>query len=123
MTEKNIEEFNKLQPQVKSAYDEISILSKKKPEDAVNKFKLKFINGIIERANNLIGKEFMPFPDDFEAFNVDEMPTNSDVVFIFANYLKSLEKFKRNNIKYSDGNWYWVVNGEKSKIRTSKPMD
>ena len=33
----------------------------------------------------------MPFPDEFEVFNEDDMPNNSDVVFILSHYLTSLK--------------------------------
>ena len=40
----DVDNFEKLDGQLQSTYDEISLLSKKKPNDAVNKFKLKFVN-------------------------------------------------------------------------------
>ena len=121
MNTQQVETFLKLQPQLKSAYDEISLLSTKNPTDALNKYKLKFINSILVRANEILGKKYKPFPDEFDLFNEDDMPNNGDVVFIFSHYLTSLEKLRCDNIAYSDYDWYWVVNGKVSDKNTDSP--
>ena len=119
MNKQQVETFLKLQPQLKSAYDEIALLSKKKPTDSLNTFKLKFINSILSRANEILDDKYKPFPEDFILFNEDDMPNNSDVVFILSHYLTSLEKLRCDNIKYSDYHWYWVIDGEVSDQETN----
>jgi len=123
MNIQQVETFLKLQPQLKSAYEEISLLSKKKPTDALNKFKLKFINSILVRANEILGAKYKPFPDEFDLFNEDDMPNNGDVVFILSHYLTSLEKLRCDNIKRSDDDydWHWVVNGKITGKLTEPP--
>lgn len=121
MNNEQVEIFLKLQPQMESAYKEISLLSNKKPTDSLNKFKLKFINSILSRANEILG-EYKPFPGEFDLFNEDDMPTNSDIVFIFSNYLTSLEKLRCDNIdKDSIGRWYWLINKKLSDKQTEHP--
>lgn len=121
MNTKQVENFLKLQPQLKSAYDEISLLSKKKPAESVNKFKLKFINSILSGSNDILGKKYKPFPDEFNLFDDDDMPNNSDVVFILSHYLTSLEKLRCDNIEYVSYNWYWLINGKSSNQKTDPP--
>jgi hypothetical protein len=123
MNIQQVETFLKLQPQLKSAYEEISLLSKKKPTDALNKFKLKFINSILVRANEILAEKYKPFPGEFDLFNEDDMPNNGDVVFILSHYLTSLEKLRCDNIKYSDDDydWHWVVNGKITGKLTEPP--
>ena len=121
MNTQQVEVFLKLQPQLKSAYDEISLLSKKKSTDALNKFKLKFINGILARANELLGDKYKPFPSEFELFDENDIPNNGDVVFMFSHYLTSLEKLRCDNIKYSEYKWCWVINGKVSDKETNHP--
>lgn len=121
MNEPQIKIFLKLQPQMKSAYEEIGLLSKKKPTDAINKFKLKFINSILSRANEVLGEKYQPFPKEFELFEEDDMPSNGDVVFILSHYLTSLEKLRCDNIKISSYSWYWVINGKISDKKTDEP--
>ncbi len=121
MNKQQVETFLKLQPQLKSAYDEIALLSKKKPTDSLNKFKLKFINSILSRANEILGDKYKPFPEDFSLFDEDDMPNNSDVVFILSHYLTSLEKLRCDNIveepEYPH-NWYWIIDGKRSSQET-----
>lgn len=121
MDKQQVETFLKLQPQLKSAYDEIALLSKKKPTDSLNKFKLKFINSMLLRANEILEDNYKPFPEDFTLFDEDDMPNNSDVVFILSHYLTSLEKLRCDNIECSDYDWYWLIDGEVSTQETDKP--
>jgi len=119
MNKEQVETFLKLQPQLKSAYDEIALLSKKKPTDSLNKFKLKFINSILSRANAILEDKYKPFPDDFTLFEEDDMPNNSDVVFILSHYLTSLEKLRCDNIQHHDYDWYWLIDGKISDQKTN----
>jgi len=65
---------------------------------AVNAFgvcgwiKLGMINKVIASANDVLGSDYRPF-QDFEAFDVDELPSNSDVVFVIAQYLEEIERY------------------------------
>ncbi|MEA1946173.1 MAG: hypothetical protein U9N83_02585 [Thermodesulfobacteriota bacterium] len=124
MNKKEVETFLKLQPQLKSAYDEIALLSKKKPTDSLNTFKLKFINSILSRANEILEDKYKPFPDEFTLFNEDDMPNNSDVVFILSHYLTALEKLRCDNITRElefPHNWFWIIDGKISEQETNRP--
>lgn len=121
MKQKEVDIFLKLQPQMKSAYEEISLLSKKKPTDQLNTFKLKFINSILTRANTILADKYTPFPDEFDLFSEDEMPNNSDVVFILWHYLTSLEKLRCDNIKHYSYDRFWVINWNVSEQKTTPP--
>lgn len=90
MKRQEIDTFEKLSGQLIGVYEEISLLSKKSPNDAVNKFKLKFINKIITDSNILLTDRYSPF-EDFISFDEDDVPQNSDVVFILSQYLQCFE--------------------------------
>ena len=60
MKRQDVDLFEKVVGQLQSLYDEIAILSKKAPNDAVNKFKLKFINTLLSQGNELLGREYAP---------------------------------------------------------------
>ena len=83
MEKDKIEKFEKLHIQIKDMYNELSILSKKSPDGAINKFKLKFINQLIEEANQFLKERYKPFAD-FEKFEEEDIPFNSDVVMIIS---------------------------------------
>lgn len=110
----DVDKFEKLDAQLQGTYDEISLLSKKKPNDAVNKFKLKFVNTLLEQANDFLGKEYRPF-SDFELFNEDDVPQNSDVAFILSQYLQCLDKFRVDNVIMRHGQWCWALKAEKGE--------
>jgi hypothetical protein len=94
MKKPSTDEFYRIQEQLKSLHEEIDKLSKKKPDDAINKFKLGFINELLAKANEALDDAYYPFAD-FRSFDVDNVPTNSDVVMILAQYIAS---FKRQEI-------------------------
>lgn len=120
MNKKEIEQFEKTEAQLRGIYDEMIILSKKKPEEVINEFKLNYINKIVKRCNNILKDNNKPF-DDFDSFNTDLLPSNSDVVFILSQYISCMEKLRSENIDNYLGDWHWVINGENSEIRTSPP--
>lgn len=121
MTEEQIHDFEKLQAQLESLHKEISVLTKKSQNDALNKFKLKFVNKAINEANTILGKKYKPF-DDFDLFEEDDIPTNSDINLMIGQYLNCLEKLRSDNIMREGRRWLWVCNGETSQILTSPPL-
>jgi hypothetical protein len=114
-------QFEKLEQQLHSFLAEIAELSKKKPNDALNKFKLSFINQTLNGLNKLIGNH-RPF-SDFETFNVDDVPTNSDVIVILAQYAAATYNFRRDHTAFIDYKWRWLVKGKDSEISTDRPED
>ncbi|WP_373032928.1 hypothetical protein [Sulfurovum sp.] len=120
MNKVEIDIFEKLSGQLISVYEEISLLSKKSPNDAVNKFKLKFLNKLISDSNKFLSDKYKPF-DDFNIFNEDDIPQNSDVVFILSQYIQCFEKLRSDNVIVMHGNWYWDTDDE-IKVRTVRPQ-
>jgi hypothetical protein len=123
MTQAEIDSFEKVQAQIQGLHSEVSSLSKKSQNDALNKFKLKLVNQLVGEANKLLGKKYKPF-DDFDQFQEDDIPTNSDVALMLTQYLNCLEKLRADNIIKEDKfpqHWYWKINGKISGIRTTTP--
>ncbi len=120
MTAQDADLFDTSEDQITAMYDEIGLLSKKKPDAPVNKFKLKFINDVLKQVNKIMGAEYTPF-DDFNTFDEDALPTVSDVVFILSQYLKSMDKFRFDNTYYSQGKYYWRLHGNASPKETRRP--
>ncbi|MCH7927479.1 MAG: hypothetical protein IID03_05765 [Candidatus Dadabacteria bacterium] len=120
MNANEVDLFEKNYAQMQALFDEISNLSKKSPNDAVNKFKLNFINRVLNEANTLLKEKYTPFPD-FTGFEEDELPTNSDVTMILLQYINCLEKLRSDNLATYGGTWYWVIDGQRSDNRTGLP--
>ena len=93
------DKFNKVNRQLSALHQEVSILSKRKPDDAINKFKLKFINQVLVEVNAVLNRKNKPF-QDFATFQEDEMPTNSDVVMILAQYLECFDRQGRDRSSF-----------------------
>jgi len=119
MTIEEINKFEKIHLQLKSFYREISEISKKAPNDAVNEFKLKYINHTLVDANTILKEQYKPF-DDFDTFDLQSIPFNSDIVLILSQYLNSMENFKAHNTTSSMGDWFWISDS-KTRIETTRP--
>jgi hypothetical protein len=122
MNSKEIDAFEKVEAQLMGFLDEVQNLTKKSPDDAVNKFKLRHINAVVGSANKLLTPAQRRFPD-FEQFNLDDVPTNSDVLLILRQYANCLEEVRSANVfaGYPQGAWYWTVNGSESERRARPP--
>lgn len=89
--------FNKVYAQIQALHSEISLLSKKNPNDGVSKFKLPFINEALHEANTILTDKQKPFAD-FREFDETSIPTTSDVTLILAQYLGCLEEVSLDHI-------------------------
>ena len=95
MHRKDVERYDELNSKLISLKGDIALLSAKKPNETVNEFKLKLINKMLVQINDLI-KEFKP-ENDFEAFDLDVLPTNSDVLMMLNLYSNGMSRFKDAN--------------------------
>jgi len=122
MKSKNeIDKFVKLIVQIGKILSEFDGLSKKKPDNVLNKFKLELVNTVLKSANEIINKENKPFPN-FDEFGEEEMPTNSDVVMILSQYVACLDKFRHENIvRDEDNDWVWIIKGKASRVPSKHP--
>ena len=108
----NIEDFKKILNQLEGLHEEIATLSKKSYTDALNSFKLKMVNQVLKRANSLLGNDYKPF-DDFEEFEEDDLPSNSDVTLVISQYINCMESLREENIS---SKIEYTVSGSVAKI-------
>ncbi len=119
MKKSDIEKLEQLIGKIDGLYREIGSLVKKSAKDGVNKFKLKFINQVLLNTNTFLGKKSLPL-DNFECFNEEELPSNSDVTFILTQYSEALELYRSDNIFVEYGNRYYKLKSG-DPIRTAPP--
>ena len=119
-TIEDIEKLEKLIGQLNGMHTEISALAKKSPNDAVNTFKLKLVNKVLESGNAVLGENYRPF-DEFDQFESDDAPSNSDVTMVLAQYMEEAERYRSDNVINEFGHWKYVVNGAPSDVRSGPP--
>lgn len=120
MTLEEVDSFEKCQTQVEALCTELTALSKKKPDDGVNLFKLGLINKVLVAAAEVLGETYVPF-GDFTTFDEDSVPTNSDVALVLSQYLNCMEKLRSDHVVMKSGNWYWDTGDEGQRVRTKPP--
>jgi phage-related tail protein len=119
-TIEDVEKLEKIVGQLQAAHAEITVLAKKTPADTLNSFKLKMINKVIEESNKVLGEKYKPF-EEFDKFEEDDLPSNSDVTMVLAQYMEEAERYRSNNVIQDLGSWYYIVDGKKSKISAGMP--
>lgn len=116
-----VDELETLIGQLFSLHGEMTGLTKKSSSDAVNAFKLKLINRILARCNALLGDAYRPF-DDFEAFDSDDVPSNSDVTLMIGQYQEAVEYFRSSHITQKHGAWCYLLPEGEAVVGTSAPV-
>lgn len=106
ITSKEVLKFQKVNAQLLELHKELSILSKGKPDNVINSFKLSFINQKLTLANELLGQEHAPF-EGFTVFDTSSLPSNSDVVMVLSQYIDALEGWRSAHMKKIGYDWYW----------------
>lgn len=120
MKKAEMEALEKATGKLDALHKEIGILSKKSPNDAVNKFKLGYVNGIIKEANDVLGPSGLPLPG-FEHFDADELPSNSDVTMVAAQYLEALDLLRSASITMYGGRWKYALEDSGDNFFTAPP--
>ena len=122
MKRSDVDEFEKVVGQLHGLHGEMATLSKKSPDGPVNAFKLTLINKLLERSNSLLGDDYKPFAE-FDLFDEDDMPSNSDVAMMTKQYLEAAEKMRGDNIRFERGMWSWVLDDDDDgpSVRTAPP--
>jgi hypothetical protein len=91
ITQEAVNQYELLNPLLIGIYKELQELSKKKPDTPLNSFKVKSVNRILEPIKELLKEEDVyPFLD---ILDMDDVPTNSDVILVLSQYIKSMNIF------------------------------
>jgi len=116
----DVAKFEKVVGQMASLRDEFSVLSKTKPDNALNQFKLDFVNEKLADANYLLSGDYKPFAS-FAQFDVEKLPSNSDVLVVLSQYLACLERWRSAHVQYSKADYKWLWSVEDADIEADEP--
>ncbi|WP_249780562.1 hypothetical protein [Bradyrhizobium sp. dw_411] len=119
MNEKQVEEFRKMAAQLDALHHEASAASKKHPDKPVSKFKVKLANSVLLIARKVLGTSAPAM--DFDQFDIDELPTNSDLSFVVTQFVECAEKLKMQNVQRINGIWYWQVSDDTTDLVATAP--
>ncbi len=107
-SEENVRQFEMLSEMIDAIYIEMKEFSKKKPDEPLNKFKVKNVNRILEKVKDVLISQptsmFLDLLDD------ETLPSNSDAILIIAQYKAALARFKDDFWLYDDWDeheWRW----------------
>ena len=106
-TQEKVSAYETTMPLLKAMYSEFKELSKKKPDAAVSKSKIKITNRLLERVRMALADssslEFLDLLDE------DDIPQISDVTLILSQYVASMEAFKKRHYRSYNGKYQWVI--------------
>ena len=91
-SEADVKKYEMLEKLLASIYHEMKEFSKKKPEDTLNKFKVKNINRVLEQIKEIMKNE--PTNEFLDLLDEELLPTNSDSVLIIGQFNTATEQFR-----------------------------
>jgi hypothetical protein len=121
MKRADIDRYQRVRSQLEAFHREFEGLAKKAANGALNVFKTRIVNQAIAAANAVLGDEFLPIKG-FEQFADEELPSNSDVSMVLAQYLEALEVLRCRNITRDGSFWYWrAEDADNDSIHAAPP--
>ena len=96
-------------PMLEAMYAEFKEISKKKPDSAINKSKIKIVNRLLEEVRTVLSEEasisFLDLLDE------DDVPQASDVTLILSQYVAAMKAFRENHYGRdgSDYTYTWFI--------------
>lgn len=97
-----------MMPLLNSMYEEFKELSKKKPEAAISKNKIKIVNRLLEKVRGILKEE--DSIDFLDLLDEDDVPQTSDVTLILSQYVAAMNGFKSKYHGFVSGKGYiWHV--------------
>lgn len=94
-------------PLLQAMYTEFKELSKKKPDSAVSKSKIKIVNRLLERVKTILSdEESIEFLDMLDE---DDVPQASDVTLILSQYVAAMDAFRGKHYGWDGSNHAWFI--------------
>lgn len=108
-TDEQVKLYLTISPLLKSAFDEIKELSKKKQDEPLNLNKVKWINRLLGKAKEVLKEE--PTIEYLDLLNEDDLPSNSDAVLMMSQFISAMDKFKSDHYYYDNLKYAWDNDG------------
>lgn len=106
-TKEKVDNYTTTMPLLEAMYAEFKELSKKKPDSAVSKNKIKITNRLLEKVRTVLenstSMEFLDLLDE------DDVPQVSDVTLILSQYVASMEAFEKRHYGRYENKYQWMI--------------
>lgn len=105
-TKEKAKTHDTLMPLLAAMYLEFKELSKKKPDAAVSKSKIKIANRLLEKVRSVLSDE--ESIDFLDLLDEDDIPQASDVALILSQYVAAMKAFHGDHWGWngSDNTWF-----------------
>lgn len=100
-SEAEVQQYEMLEKLLASIYKEFKEFSKKKPDELLNKFKVKNVNRVLEPIKEIMKRE--PTNVFLDLLDEDSLPSNSDTILIIGQFNAAMKQFRSK---------YYVCHGE-----------
>lgn len=97
-TDEEVVKFEMLNELADSIYIEMKEFSKKKPDDALNPFKVKNVNRVLTQLKDFLKSE--PTVIFLDLLDEETLPTNSDAILIIGQFKASMDNFRKKYTVY-----------------------
>lgn len=102
-TRTEVIKYRMLDALLDSIYTEMKEFSKKKPDEPLNKFKVKTLNRVLEQVKDLQKNE--PTIEFLDLLDDETLPTNSDAILIISQFTAAMSRFRSKYHYGSSGKW------------------
>ena len=99
-TDADVSKFEMLEKLMESIYEEMKEFAKKKPDELLNKFKVKNINRVLSQIKEIMKHE--PTDEFLDLLYEDSLPSNSDCIIIIGQYRAAIVQYRSQYHYYSD---------------------
>jgi hypothetical protein len=96
------------EPLLEAMYAEFKEFSRKKPDGAVSKAKIKVVNRRLEKCRTVLQDEL--FIEYLNPPDEDDVPQNSDVVLMLSQYVAAMKQFRSSYYRRDGGiDYRWAI--------------
>jgi hypothetical protein len=106
-TQDKVSQYNAIMPLLEAMFRDFQDLSKKKPDSALNKSKVKIANRLLTDVLAILDGE--PNRGYLDLFDEDDLPQYSDVVLMLGQAVAAMEQFKNRYHGRSEYSYGWAI--------------
>lgn len=106
-TDDKAQTHDNMMPLLKAMYAEFKEISKKKPDSAVNKSKIKIVNRLLEKVRVVLSDELSI--DFLDLLDEDDVPQASDVTLIISQYVAAMDAFHEKYYGWNGSDLTWFT--------------